>query len=57
MPTRFFTNTEACEILRRCENTLRRHRRNTPRFPQPRRMGSRLLWTSEQLVHALMLLR
>lgn len=57
MPKQFFTNTEASEILRRSESTLLRRRKDKPNFPQPLRIGKRLLWTSEQLVHAMMLLK
>lgn len=57
MPKQFFTNTEASEILRCSENTLLRWRKDTPHFPRPLRIGQRLLWTSEQLVHAMMLLK
>lgn len=52
-----FTNTEASEILRCSENTLLRRRKGTRRFPQPIRVGQRLLWTSKQLVQAMMLLK
>lgn len=56
MPKQFFTNTEASEILRCSMSTLLRRRRAKRHFPQPLRVGQRLLWSPEQLVQAMILL-
>ncbi|CAB5724735.1 Uncharacterised protein [Pseudomonas aeruginosa] len=56
MPKQFFTNTEASEILRCSKSTLLRRRRAKRHFPQPLRVGQRLLWSPEQLVQAMILL-
>jgi len=48
---------EAGEILRCSESTLLRRRKAVRRFPQPFRAGQHLLWTSEQLVRGMLLLK
>jgi len=53
----FLTNDEFCWVLRCSQTTLWRLRRDIPGFPQPRRLGRRLLWTSEHVEQAFALIR
>ncbi|MET7544097.1 hypothetical protein, partial [Streptomyces sp. NPDC005507] len=40
---------EACARLNIAWRTLYNHHRNTPDFPQPRRLGRTLLWPAAEL--------
>ncbi len=53
----FLTNAELCQLLRCSQTTLWRLRRDTPSFPQPCRLGRRLLWSREQVEQAIDLIR
>jgi len=53
----FLTNSELCDVLRCSKTTLWRLRRNSPGFPQPCRLGRRLLWSREQVEQAVSLIR
>ncbi len=53
----FLTNDEFCWVLRCSQTTLWRLRRDIPGFPQPRRLGRRLLWTGEHVEQAVALIR
>lgn len=52
----FHTNDEFCGILRCSPTTLWRLRRTIPGFPQPFRIGRRLLWSHDQVVQAISLI-
>lgn len=49
----FLTNAELCQLLRCSQTTLWRLRRDTPGFPQPCRLGRRLLWNRAQVEQAI----
>ncbi|EME9746282.1 helix-turn-helix domain-containing protein [Pseudomonas aeruginosa] len=53
----FLTNAELCQLLRCSQTTLWRLRRDIPGFPQPCRLGRRLLWNREQVEQAVGLIR
>ncbi len=57
MAEQFLTNAELCNLLRCSMTTMWRMRREMPGFPQPRRLGRRLLWTTEQVAEILALTR
>ena len=57
MPKTFITNSELCDVLRCSPTTLWRLRRDIPNFPQPRRLGRRLLWTTDQIAQVVELIR
>lgn len=52
----FLTNTELCQLLRCSQTTLWRLRRTIPGFPQPFRIGRRLLWSHDQVEQAISLI-
>ncbi|MCZ4602938.1 helix-turn-helix domain-containing protein [Streptomyces sp. Lzd4kr] len=45
----WITSEEACARLGIAWRTLYNHHRNTPDFPQPRRIGRTLLWPPAEL--------
>lgn len=57
MQKTFLTNSELCGVLRCSLTTLWRLRRDIPDFPQPCRLGRRLLWSREQVDQVMDLIR
>ncbi|WP_019060374.1 helix-turn-helix transcriptional regulator [Streptomyces prunicolor] len=45
----WITSDEACARLGIAWRTLYNHHRNTPDFPQPRKVGRTLLWPASEL--------
>ncbi len=57
MQKTFLTNSELCVVLRCSLTTLWRLRRDIPNFPEPCRLGRRLLWSRDQVDQVIGLIR